>query len=185
VDAVGGNDAGDPSVIWRKVDGNFYFATLNFGGGLSVWKSTDDCQSFSFLSVPASGSDDKELLAVDNNPASPFYGRIYIVWTDFGAGGPIASKFSTDGGTSWSSQITVGSGIVQGAWPTVAPNGDVYVAWLRYESFPSGDIDIRVARSTNGGVSFTEVTTVLLSATSRATPSQAAPRFATGPPSTP
>lgn len=166
--AVGATSLGDPSLIWRRRDGFFYLATLESGGALSIWRSTDDCFTFTKLSVPSTGNDDKEILAVDNNPASAHYGNIYMVWTDFGVTGtPIRAMRSTDGGVTWSAAVNLSAaGTVQGAWPAVAPNGTVYVAWLRYASWPSGNITVEVARSTNGGVSYTAVTSPLSNAVS-------------------
>ncbi len=161
--AVGVTSMGDASLIWRRRDGFFYLATLESGGALSIWRSTDDCTTFAKISVPSTGSDDKEILAVDNNPASVNYGNIYMVWTDFGvAGTPIRAMRSTDGGLTWSAAVNLSAaGTVQGAWPAVAPNGTVYVAWLRYASWPSGNITVEVARSTNGGVSYTAASSPL------------------------
>jgi hypothetical protein len=166
--AVGGISMGDPSVVWRRADGRFYLATLASGGSLAVWVSNDDCQSFSFLSTPSTSGDDKELLAADNNQSSPYYGNLYLVWTDFGvAGYPIRATRSTDGGVSWWTPTTVSTGgTVQGAWPAVAPNGNVFVAWLEYANFINGPITIRVSRSTNGGASYGAVTAPLVSAVS-------------------
>ncbi|MFP5284833.1 MAG: sialidase family protein, partial [Thermoanaerobaculia bacterium] len=166
--AVGGISMGDPSLVWRRADGYFYLGTLESGGGLAIWISTDDCQTFRHLATPTTGGDDKEILAVDNNPASPNYGNIYMVWTDFGLGGaPIRAMRSADGGVTWSAPVTLSSGgTVQGAWPAVAPNGDVYVAWLQYASWPSGNITVQVSRSTNGGLSYTPVTSPLSNAVS-------------------
>ena len=151
--ALGVNSWGDPSLVWRRSDGHFYFAALH-SNGLGVWRSTDDCTTFSYLGMIHSGSsDDKELIAVDNTPTSPFYGRLYCVWTDFGAGGVIRSTYS-DNGTTWSSPVTLSGGNVQGAWPVIAPNGDVYVAWVQFGSNITQDIK----RSANGGVSYSAVT---------------------------
>jgi hypothetical protein len=173
--AVSNDDSGDPSMVWRRVDGKFYYAALR-NGGLGLYRSDDDCQSFVFVSQIASGDDDKELMAIDNDPTSPFYGRIYIVWIDFGNGGRIFSTFSTDAGATWSTQLAIsGAGEdVQGAWPTIAPNGDIYVSWLRWlppGGFPNGDVEVPVVRSTNGGVSY--------SALAPAMTGQANPRDAT------
>jgi hypothetical protein len=166
--AVGGNSYGDPSLVWRRADGYFYLATLDAGGGLALWVSTSDCQIFTQLSTPSTGGDDKEILAVDNNLASANYGNLYLVWTDFGiAGSPIRASRSTNGGVTWSAPATLSNGgVVQGAWPVVAPNGDVFVAWLRYTDFQTGPITIQVARSTNGGLSYTLVTSPLVNAVS-------------------
>jgi hypothetical protein len=166
--AVSGIAFGDPSLVWRRADGRFYLATLESGGGLAVFVSDDDCRSFRYIATPTFDGDDKELLAVDNNPASPHYGNLYLVWTDFGVlGFPIRAIRSTDGGLTWSAPVTVSTGgVVQGAWPAVAPNGDVFVAWLRYASFPSGNITVQVSRSTNGGLSYTPVASPLVNAVS-------------------
>jgi hypothetical protein len=176
---------GDPSVLWRDSDDDFYYAALSGGGGLNVYRSTDDCTSFGFLSTPTStGGDDKEILTVDNHAGSPFSGRMYVAWTNFtiATGGAIQVK-SSDDGTSWSSAVTLDSTtfpvVAQSAWPVVAPDGNVYVAWLHYDNFTSGPIDIRVSRSTDGGASFTPVTDPL---TNGVSPRQAAASAACGRP---
>jgi hypothetical protein len=144
---------GDPSLVWRLADGHFYFATLA-DGGVRLWRSIDDCRTFLPVGPVHEGtSDDKELMAVDNAPSSPYFGRLYVAWTDFGAGG-IRLARSDDGGETWSSPVRVSPAnvSVQGAWPVVAPNGDLFVAWTR---FASGRFSIEAARSTDGGRSFT------------------------------
>lgn len=165
--AVGGAAMGDPSLVWRRADGNFYLATLESGGGLRIWVSTDNCQTFTYRQTPSTGGDDKEILAVDNNPTSPHYGNLYLVWTDFGvAGSPIRTSRSTDGGFNWSAPLTISpanQGEVQGAWPAVAPNGDVFVSWLRTLN---NQVSIDVTRSTNGGGAYTQVTSPLVNAVS-------------------
>jgi len=154
---LGSSSFGDPSLVWRHKDGKFYFAALD-SLGLGVWRSDDDCQTFSLIATPVGGGDDKELLTVDNNPTSPFYGRLYMVWTDFSAGAQIYEIHSDDGVT-WTSQQALSAGAdVQGAWPVVAPNGDVYAGWLRWNPFPSGPIDIEISKSTDGGATWNLVT---------------------------
>ena len=46
-------------------------------------------------------------MAIDNNPASPYYGRMYVAWTDFDAGAASTSTYSTDGGTTWSAPVAL------------------------------------------------------------------------------
>jgi hypothetical protein len=149
---------GDPSLVWRKADGHFYFANLA-DGGVWLWRSTDDCRSFQRVGpVHEGSSDDKEMMAVDNDASSPFFGRLYVVWTDFGAGG-IAAAASGDGGEAWSSPVRVSppNMSVQGAWPVVASGGELFVAWTR---FASGRVSIHAARSSDGGRSFTQLAPV-------------------------
>jgi hypothetical protein len=180
--ALSADDSGDPSLVWRRQDGKFYYAALR-NGGLGLYRSDDDCETFVLVSQVATGNDDKEIMAIDNNPSSPFYGRIYIVWTDFGSGSRIFSIHSTNAGANWSTQVALsGSGeSVQGAWPTIASNGDVYVTWLRWLSpgFPTGNVEIPLVRSTNGGVSYQ---TLAPATTNRINPRDAAATSACGRP---
>ncbi len=152
--AVGATSFGDPSIVWRRSDGYFYFATLGSGGGLALWRSTDDCQTFEFLTAPATSGADKEFLAVDNDLDSPHYGNVYLVWT---SGGIVASR-SVDGGVTWSPPIVLGASPAQGAWPTVAPGGDVFVSW---NSRSGGTISLPVVRSTDGGVTYDPVSNII------------------------
>ncbi|MFK8032043.1 MAG: thrombospondin type 3 repeat-containing protein [Gammaproteobacteria bacterium] len=167
--ALSDNSNGDPSIVWRRIDQNFYFATLHTNG-IGVWRSTDDCSTFDFIGLSSSsGGDDKEILVVDNNPASPFYGRMHVSWIDFGAGAQIFNTFSADSGATWSAPLAVSApgSPVQGAWPGIAADGTVYVSWGR---FNGNTVSVDVSRSTDGGVSFTQVTSPL--------ESQPAPRAA-------
>ncbi len=146
---------GDPSLVWRRADGHFYYSTLA-DGGVGLWRSTDDCQTFTLVGPVHRGtSDDKEMMTVDNVESSPFFGRLYVVWTDFGAGG-IRAAASGDGGEAWSSPVRVSppNTSVQGAWPVVAPDGELFVAWTR---FASGRMSIHAARSSDGGRTFRQL----------------------------
>lgn len=153
--ALGAASAGGPSLIWRRSDGFFYYAALH-DGGLGLWRSADDCAGFAFAGpIPGGGSGDRLRLAVDNAPASPRYGRLYAVFTDF-AGGRVVATASADGGASWSPPLPLSPAgdVVQAAWPALAPNGDLYVAWLRWQSFPDGPLGVQLARSSDGGAIF-------------------------------
>lgn len=152
---LGAGNWGDPSLVWRTADESFYFATLG-DTGLRLYRSADDCQTFQLVgNITSGGSDDKELMAVDNNPASPSYGRLYVVWTNFSVDSKIWAIRSEDAGATWAgAQAISSSSNVQGAWPVVAPDGTVYAGWVE---FGSGTVSIRVSKSTNGGVSWTAV----------------------------
>ena len=154
--ALGTGSGGDPAIVWRRADGHFYFAALH-SNGLGLWKSTDDCQSFQWVGNPHTGfSDDKELMAVDNTPSSPYYGRLYIAFTNFSSDGRIWALSSADAGVTWTGGLPISAtDNVQGAWPVVAPNGDVWVAWVK---FTGSTVTMEVARSTDGGASYQTVT---------------------------
>ncbi|MBN1955322.1 MAG: S8 family serine peptidase [Anaerolineae bacterium] len=150
----GGSSMGLPSLSWRDADGYFYYLSLHTSG-LGLWRSTDDCNTFSFYNVIHVGPyDDKAMMVVDNNLASPYYGRFYVAWTDF-SDGRIYLIYSDDG-IAWSPPLALSviGADVQGAWPAVAPNGDVYVAWLRWNPYPNGPIAVEMVSSADGGNSF-------------------------------
>src|SRR5438876_8267314 len=93
-------------------------------------------------------------------------GNVYVTWTLFNQGphgtGYISSNIveavSHDYGQTWSSPIAVsdsGHPFDQGSSPAVAPDGTVYVA---YEGNQASDVtrdQIVLARSTDGGRTFT------------------------------
>lgn len=157
-----GENWGAPAV---RVDGegNFFYSVLlsdasgNFGVGVA--KSTDGCNTFSSPVIVHGGTlDDKPLLTIDTNPSSPFFNTLYVTWIDFASSGhPFLSR-SADHGATWSSPVNLcpscPSDGQQGPFPFVAPNGDVFVVWLRFEW--SGDYmpSLDIVRSTDGGVSF-------------------------------
>jgi hypothetical protein len=126
--------------------------------------------------VPGPGQsnfDDKEWMTVDNSPTSPFYGRVYVTWTKFGAQGGQSSIYlsrcggGTGGvacdGSSWSRGAVisrpVAGGLVQESFPATAPDGTLYVAFLQFQGgFGSTrpHAGIWVMRSTDGGATFTQ-----------------------------
>ena len=83
---------------------------------------------------------DKESLWVDKRSSSPYFGRLYISWTEFrsarGPAEPIMVAVSTDGANSFSApkQLSpagnnrTGNGR-QGSALRSGPDGSVYVAW--------------------------------------------------------
>jgi hypothetical protein len=147
--------ASDPAV---GVDtaGNFYIATIsinntNNDGKILVFRSTNEGVTFDTAnlapSIPGTAFDDKEYIASDLNPASPFANALYISWTRFGTPGGIQLTRSADAGHTWSPMVQVSDGTgVQGSDPAIGPNGEVYVVWAG----PGVMFD----KSTNGGASF-------------------------------
>jgi hypothetical protein len=110
---------------------------------------------------------DKNWIAVDTTPTSPFFGRAYLSWTEFRSNSqngnpsePVMAAFSSDGGASFSApnQLSpagnngTGNGR-QGSSVTTGPDGSVYVA------FEQGSSQV-VAISRNGGKSYTRPITM-------------------------
>ena len=145
----------DPGVAF-DTHGNVYYSYIvvffnrSFrsiqGTEMAVAKSTDGGRTwpqatfFNFNS--GSGKfNDKPMIAVDTNPASPHRDSIYVAWDNASnnngkssANDALLFSRSTDGGATFSAPIAVntltgGASSVIGADPFVGPNGEVYVAW--------------------------------------------------------
>jgi hypothetical protein len=121
---------------------------------------------------------DKEFIAADRFTDSPHRGRAYVTWTSFQErylpGGfmgraPIMTSWSDDGGT-WSVPKEI-SGFSSSActdynlrpgecdsnqfsYPTVAPNGTVYVSFENFNT--PGENQLMLVRSTDGGQTFSQ-----------------------------
>jgi hypothetical protein len=165
--AVGGpyDRASDPAVAFGP-NGEVYATTLPFDvtcdngvavsrsddGGLTfndpVFAQQDDCSAF----------DDKNWIAVDTFPSSPYVGRVYLSWERGSCGQPIVLRYSDDQGATWSPLETVSGACTSGIGviPLVQPNGDLT---LVYESFDSGD-NMVAQTSHNGGVTFDPKVTI-------------------------
>jgi hypothetical protein len=121
---------------------------------------------------------DKQLLAVDNNKNSKFADRVYVSWTTFAADGTgyIYEAYSKDYGESFSDPVLVsgnnalcgntfglptpqgGCNENQDSQPFVGPDGDLYVVFNNFNNVVTGTDNrnqVLLARSTNGGASFT------------------------------
>ena len=164
---------GDPCLVYDRA-GNVYFVHLSNPSAPGYWidrivvqKSTNGGVSWNSGAGigfrPTRAQQDKAWLAADM-ARPPRGGNLYISWTDFDHYGStttsdssrIRLSRSTDGGITWSAPVRVSDrggdcidedNTVEGAVPTVGPNGEVYLAW-------SGPIGIMFDKSTDQGVTF-------------------------------
>jgi hypothetical protein len=169
---------GDPAVTFDS-QGNAYYAGLGFDrtappNTVAVNRGTFDASGHLFWSAPTfinpttspSTLNDKEWIAADANPQSPFRDRVYVTWTRFifspSDGGryvqsPIMEAHSSDGGRTFSDPQLIGAPAIysQGSRPVVAPDGTVYVFFegsTRLATLSS----TYVVKSTDGGESFSK-----------------------------
>jgi hypothetical protein len=193
----------DPSVVYSLRDGAFYLSTLCFfsttpASEVQVWKSVDGGVTWSDSTkaalvisnhapdgtIDASVFYDKELMAVDNDPSSPYFGRLYVTFTKFHMTGgsyarsdycPIQSAYTDEVPTSnpsssvWQhSSIVpddpgangVGSSANQGSTPVVDSQHALDVAFVSEDCNTTFDREILFARSTDGGASFGDIVRV-------------------------
>ncbi len=153
----------DPVVIARD-DGRIYVSCLTTGNnGVFITWSDDNGVSWQ-PAIPIvqnqSSLQDKDWFAVDNNPSSPYYHRVYMAW----APGGVVSSYSTDGGLTWSTPQQIpnnGTAGIEYPYPVVAPNGDVFIFhmydWGVRGASPS---IVKVVKSTNGGVTWSQPVSV-------------------------
>jgi hypothetical protein len=155
--------ATDPAVAYDAQDNVWMISSLvlqEAGGvqGVAIYTSRSTDGGFTWgspvLTNNTSLSPDKNWIVCDNTATSPFYGNCYTEWDDNGAGNRMEMSTSTDGGLTWGVATTNNTGII-GGQPVVAPNGTVIVP-----TDNANETAIGAFNSTNGGVSWSAVTTI-------------------------
>ena len=155
--------------------GSVYYSTNPFvsynNSNILYYNYLDDYivvdRSFNFganwggrMVVPSTNQYDMNSIAVDNNPSSPYYNRIYVVWSNFNLSQPaVFFSYSTNNGVSFTAGVQIGSPQAnhyeQGARLAIAPNGDVYCVWAT-PNISNNNIEDKIAfvKSVNGGSSW-------------------------------
>src|SRR5438477_1143458 len=153
----------DPSVAHDRMHGVWMVSSLALdanitGTAVIVNRSTNGGATWGnpvTVRSAAAGEDfDKNWSVCDNTTSSPFFGRCYTVWDDFGHGNLLKIAFSTDGGLNWTLSTTPNVGVI-GGQPVVQPNGNVVVPLDN-----ASETALGFTISTNGGVSFGQAFTI-------------------------
>jgi hypothetical protein len=153
----------DPSVAHDRAHGVWMVSSLGLdasvrGTAVIVSRSTNGGLTWGnpvTVRAAAAGEDfDKNWTVCDNTTSSPFFGRCYTVWDDFGNGNQLKIAFSTDGGLTWTLSTTPNTGVI-GGQPVVQPNGNVVVPLDN-----ASETALGFTISTNGGVSFGNAFTI-------------------------
>jgi len=168
--------AGDPGTAFGP-DGAAYFVCQAFNFtppyqiALFVSRSTDGGVTWSAHPMQVStwtgngkskGSNgqfpDHESMVVDNNPASPFYGTLYVTWVEFNGNShsPVFVSYSRDGARTFSPPAQITASTVrnnQDARIAIAPDGR---AFLTFDNGIQGNkgTALYVSASGDGGASW-------------------------------
>ncbi|HET9494313.1 MAG TPA: sialidase family protein, partial [Chloroflexia bacterium] len=152
----------DPVVMARD-DGRIYVSCLTTGneGIFITW--TDDNGTTWQPSVPIIQNQpvlqDKDWFAIDNNPASPFHHRMYMMYAP--GANYVVEHHSTDGGLTWSPRQQIGGSNTEYTYPVVASDGTVY-NFMMY-NWGNGQIGtVQMTRSTDGGATWSTPSTVAM-----------------------
>ena len=176
--AIGGNVVvgadGTVYVIWTRYNVETIVFSKSTDGG-ATWTApqviaTLALQSFGANNKPPAqdkrGINGFGAIDVDRNPASSFFGNLYVSFPDFPSGtttGADVNSYvvrSTNGGTSWSSRVKVNDDNFGGTqiFPWLAvdqSDGTVNVSWYDSRLDPlNRQTQMVSSRSADGGVSF-------------------------------
>lgn len=161
---------GDPGPWIWPTTGSFanrlgmsYITTTGSMG--ATWSSDAGTTWQTNVTFPgASTSADKNLSAVDDVVGSPFFGRAYTVYTEFGGSyvNRIVGTYTSNGGVTWSNVAPISPSPSsghhnQGCDVIVGPGGVVYVVWAHCTTNGqnSTEDNLGFAKSTDGGVTWT------------------------------
>src|SRR5215813_5464152 len=161
------NTAGDPVILYNKPSGKWltvWIADGQCSGGLGGYSSTtpwdpDSWTTHYCVDSSGGGGDDRESGWADNDPSSPFFGRLYVSWNNFSVGtGALSVTFSTDNGATWHSPVIVSNaGFIRNTQITgdMSGNGIIYIAGMDEGGggFPHNDTNL-IFKSTDGGATW-------------------------------
>ena len=158
--------ASDPSVAYDAEHNVWLIVSLGIADG--AWR-LEVSRSGNGLSwgppVPAvtgpSESLDKEWVACDNWPSSPYRGRCYLSYLDVRTNA-IATSTSTDGGVSWGLPVVANptASDVNGAQPVARPDGTLVVVYSSLTNKTFEEDEVLALRSIDGGATFSAPTRV-------------------------
>lgn len=174
--AGGQYDAGGDPALAFDSRGTVYYAGLGFdrtappntvavNGGTFDGTGHLSWSAPTFINPTTSPStlNDKEWIAADANPSSPFRDRVYVSWTRFifnahdgrYVQSPISFVYSTDGGRTFSAPRLISGNVLydQGSRPVVGPDGSLYVFFEGATRLATLD-STYVVKSTDGGVTW-------------------------------
>jgi hypothetical protein len=159
---------GDPVIAYDRKHGKFVYGFLEFnrdgsGNPINAFIGAETTLDGSSLGqhvnldsdAGCGCSVDKPMITADNNPSSPHYGRVLMVWTEFTASGAFyITAYTDDGGANWSyapTSVNYSYSVCgNGASAAFDANGEAMVAWYDCD----GGYSLREELSADGGANW-------------------------------
>jgi len=138
--------AAEISVV-KSIDGGLHWRVANGGQPLAVYPTSDV-------------TPDKQWMAVDSNPHSPFRDYVYVGWTVFDSnGGEIWFSMSKDRGAHFTAPVMISNPSTDGPFSTfvflgTGPDGTLYSAYTSFPNPNTSQADVWLLTSHDGGRSF-------------------------------
>lgn len=127
------NHGGDPGVM---VAPGGRFVLTHIGSvfpGVYSHNSNDRGATWSAaVTITSQQPEDKGAVTQDNDPASPYYGRMYTSWVNFVSPFPVLVSFSTDSAGTWSTPAAINAPPPRrssGGSIATGPGGRLVVVW--------------------------------------------------------
>ena len=150
--------ASDAAVAYNAKYNKWLICTLPIGNSydtVAVSRSSDAIHWDNPIYVIQNQDADKNWIACDNTPSSPYYGNCYVEWDNPDYGDLLYMSTSTDGGVTWGApKTTAGNDYGISGNPVVQPNGNVVVPFADFSGGMSAFM------STNGGQSWTRAVSI-------------------------
>lgn len=162
---------GDPMIIADNENG-FYYAHLikDLNSNLSniLVSYSDDGINWMYTApvitkTSTYDTEDKESIAIDRDPSSPYYNRLYLSWLHFDSAfylSGIRIAYSDDSAKTWSKPIVVTQGYRYFSQVKVGKGGKVFLAFSEYSEHGAEDDTTYhyFLSSIDGGKTFTTYT---------------------------
>ncbi len=157
------NTVGDPVILFNRPTATWFTIWLDVasgGQGIGGFKSTtpSDPNSWTHFTIHNNSADDRESGWADNNPSSPFYGRMYVSHNDFNVGGgALYVRYSTDNGATWTNIRQLQNSFIRDVQITGdTANGTVYLAAMNEMGGGLTNRQNVFFKSTDGGNTWTK-----------------------------
>lgn len=155
-----GTNGGDPTLVYNQKLDTWFASDLASGGdcgqyGIGLWTSPDGVNWQAGACAHVGADDDRQSHWVDNNPASPYYGRQYISFNNYATANTNLQVVYSDDGINWSAAYDLyTTRFYRNVQMTGGPDGAVFVTAMDENNGGANPRTNYIFRSTDGGVSW-------------------------------